>query len=173
MAKHKTQTQSALRVKRKKPTGTGKIISPMNARIIERRLLAFNMRRDGYTISEIASVLGVCEPTVAGDIRTAMSLMAKETKLTVEEEREIEAAGLDSITKSFMPLTRERIIEYPDPKNPKVIKKKVLAPDPSAAQVVLGASDRRRKLKALDLPEIKRLEVSAIREYRGIDIDKV
>jgi hypothetical protein len=99
--------------------------------------------------------------------------MAQETKLNVDEHREIEDAKMDEITKSFMPLTRERKITYIDPKNPKLTREKILAPDPVAAQIVMNASDRKRKLNALDKPETKHLEISAVREYKGVDLSKV
>lgn len=141
--------------------------------IIERRYKVMELRRDGYTVRDIASIVGCSSTTVTADIKGSLAEVLNEHALTTEEERAIQVERLDNLIRAYTPLATENIYE-------KVIdgrsgKEIIVAskPDPAFANLILQCETRRAKLLALDVPEQKKLEVTAIREYRGINVDDV
>jgi DNA-binding CsgD family transcriptional regulator len=134
-------------------TGVQRILSPNSAQALARRYQVFALRKDGYTIREIAETLNLSEESVHRDLKTVMSRLATELAENVEENRTLQIARLDALLKKYQGLAE--------------------AGNLSAASMVLAIETRRSKLLALDVPEQKKLEVTGIREYVGIDLNEV
>lgn len=135
------------------PTGPGKLLSPQTVRVIESDYQVMIMRRDGHTIQQIAETLGLNQSTVSEKIKKVLSNTIGEMAETTEEHRQLELERYDAIIKTYMPMC--------------------IAGNLAAAAVILQVSQQRRKLLSLDIPEVKRLEVTAIREYVGVDLEQV
>jgi hypothetical protein len=121
--------------------------------LLERRYQVWKLRKDGHTIREIAQTINVSEPTVRDDIVTIAKRIASELSETVEESRTLQVARLDAMLVKYQALAE--------------------AGNMGAATLVLSIEQRRSKLLALDLPENRKLEVTGIREYVGINLDEV
>jgi DNA-binding CsgD family transcriptional regulator len=134
-------------------TGVQRILSPNSAQALARRYQVFALRKDGYTIREIAETLNLSEESVHRDLKTVMSRLATELAENVEENRTLQIARLDALLKKYQGLAEGGNL--------------------SAASMVLAIETRRSKLLALDVPEQKKLEVTGIREYVGIDLNEV
>jgi hypothetical protein len=162
-----------MRRERKNRGKGGALTSPKAVRKIERQYQVMKLRRDGYTAVEIAATVGCAVDTVMLDIRACLNRSLNELKETTEEVREIQLQRLDSFVKTYMPLAldthkevrvdmatgEEIIVETP--------------PNPTYAALLLRVEERRARLLALDIPEQKRQEESAVRVYVGIDMSKV
>lgn len=122
-------------------------------RLLERRYGVWKLRKDGNTINQIAASLGTSEETVRQDIIAIAKRLSSELAETVEESRSLQVARLDALLKKYQDLAENGNM--------------------GAATLVLSIEARRSKLLALDMPENKRLEVTGIREYIGIDLDDV
>ncbi len=136
-----------------KITGKGKLLSPKTVRELELDWQIFEMRRDGHTVQEIATYLGIALSTVRDHIIKVLNRTISETAETAEENRQLQIDRLDSILKQYMPMATGGSL--------------------AAASMVLSVEARRAKLLALDVPEVKRVDVTGIREYVGVDVEKV
>lgn len=136
-----------------KGNGPGRMLRATELKLLERRYKVWKLRKDGHTIKDIADLLDVGEETVRDDIITIAKRISSELSETVEESRALQVARLDALLKKYQELGE--------------------AGNMGAATLVLNIEMRRSKLLALDLPENKKLEVTGIRQYVGIDIDDV
>jgi hypothetical protein len=151
----------------------GKVTDAKTIEIVERRYQVMKLRRDGYTIKEIADALNTSVGTIAIDIKTILIDTIEKTAETVEQSREIQAQRLDALVKTYLPLATDSHKELRvDPLTGKDVIVE-LPPDPKYAQVVLSTEARRSRLLALDKPESKTEEESGIRVYVGVDVDLV
>lgn len=133
--------------------GLAKVTSPQALRILERRYGVWKLRKDGFSVRAIAESLGANEATVREDIVVIAQRISKETAESVEESRFLQVERLDALLVKYQPLAEGGNL--------------------SAASMVLNIEARRSKLLALDLPEQKKLDVTGIREYIGINLDDV
>lgn len=151
------RTENRLKIVRSKKTrrgqGVQKMVSAKALKLLQRRYSVWKLRKDGYPVREIAESLGVGEEIIREDIVTIAERMAKEMGESVEESRFLQIERLDALLKKFQPLAEAGSIP--------------------AASMVLQVEARRSKLLALDMPEQKKLDVTGIREYIGIDVDEV
>lgn len=139
--------------KRSRGQGVQKMVSPMALKLLERRYLVWKMRKDGHSVRDISGSLGHTEETVRGDIIAMAERLSKEIGESVEESRFLQIERLDALLVKFQPLAEAGSVP--------------------AASMVLQVEARRSKLLALDLPEQKKLDVTGIREYVGIDLNDV
>lgn len=123
------------------------------ARILERRYKIMEMRKDGIRIDVIAATLKCCINTVREDIQEVLGQTATKLFETVEEARNLELERYDSLLRRYQPLAE--------------------AGNLAAAGLVIQISRERRKLLALDQPEVKNIDETAIRVYVGVDMDAV
>lgn len=133
--------------------GTGRILRAHELQLLERRYQVWSLRKDGNTIREIAQTLGFSEASIRDDIITIAKRISSELAETVEESRTLQVARLDALLVKYQKLAE--------------------GGNMGAATLVLSIEQRRSKLLALDLPENKKLEVTGIREYVGINLDDV
>jgi hypothetical protein len=140
--------------------------------MIERRYQVVEMRRDGYTILEIAKSLGVTVETIRKDLTQVLNATIEKTAETTEENRQLQIERLDKLLKEYMYLATSRFTKVLNPTTG-VVEDKFVIGSLAAAQMVLGIEMRRAKLLALDVPETRKLEVSGIREYVGVDTEQV
>lgn len=129
------------------------MVSPMALRLLERRYLVWKMRKDGHSVRDIHLTLGHTEETIRGDIVAIAARLAAELGESVEESRFLQVERLDALLKKFQPLAEAGSVP--------------------AASMVLQIESRRSKLLALDMPEVKKLDVTGIREYVGVNLDDV
>lgn len=134
-------------------SGVGRILRATEVKLLERRYQVWGLRKDGYTIKDIAKTLDCGEDSVRSDIVTIAKRIASELAETVEESRTLQVARLDAMLVKYQALAE--------------------AGNMGAATLVLSIEARRSKLLALDLPEQKKLEVTGIREYIGVNLDDV
>lgn len=150
-----------------------KMASPSTIRMLERRRNVLQMRQKGWSYDEIASALNIGVETARKDVVYCLNLSATELCETAVEERELQKARLDAMLKpNFQFATEYRNEIRIDNKTGKEFVV-VCPPDPSFANTVLKIEERRSKLLALDVPETKKVEISGVREYNGIDINKI
>ena len=149
----KTRPLKGIRQNGRKPSGVGKILSPQSVRKIERRFQVVTMRREGYTVEEISNALGCSLGSIRTDIQTVLNNTIAVASETVEESRQLQLERLDGILKFHYPLAKDGNL--------------------ASAQVVLQVEARRSKLLALDVPEVRQIQVSGIREYVGVDVSQV
>lgn len=137
-----------------KTVGVGQAMSVTVARQLERRYQVLELRKMGCSQMEIAKTLGCAPETVAKDLEAVFSQTAECILDSAAVERDVEIARFDALLKRYQPLAE--------------------AGNLAAAGMVLSISDRKRKLLALDKPEVKReAEETAIRVYVGINVDDV
>lgn len=185
MAGKKKAIKSGLRgrIQGKEPTGKGKLISREKLIQIERRFKVMEMRRDGYSVHQIATALHVTEPTVSNDIKACMVTLVEHTTMSAEEHRALDSARVDELIRVLTPMTQPRTLDVPNPKykpdqpvdpntNPAVITIEV-PPSHTAIGQLTGLLKRRAEMNASDTPEIKQMSITGVREYVGIDVDKV
>lgn len=139
---------------------------------IERRYKIMELRRDGWSVGEIAKELKVSDLKVRKDIVFVLSKTIHKTEETAEESRQLQVARLDALLKKYVQLANETVTLYTVGKDGQ-IKETSKPPDPAYARIVLDIEARRAKLLSLDVPEVKKLEVSGVRQYIGVDMDKV
>ena len=129
------------------------IMSPQNARVLERRYKAMCMRKDGLQLHQIAAALDCGLDTVKHDLQEVLGQTATALYENTEEARNLERARYDALFTRYQPLAE--------------------AGDKAAAMIVLQISKELRRMEALDKPEEKRTEETGVRVYVGIDIDAV
>lgn len=158
---------------RRRGTAAPSILTSRNLRLIERRYRVACLRRDGYNLYEIAQTVGFDIQTVRADLQAMFSMAIKETNETTEENRQLQIERLDNLIKTYTPLATEHL-------NREVIDRTtgqpvivIEPPNPMYANLILNIEARRAKLLALDVPEVKKLEITGVREYVGIDVESV
>ncbi len=134
-------------------TAVGKILAPTNVARIERQYQVLELRKQGFTLVQIAESLGISPSTARDDVESVLNRTIKELGETAAEHRQLELERYDSLLQFYFPLAASGNL--------------------AAAALVLNISQQRRKLLALDIPEVKRLEVSGIREYVGVNVEAV
>lgn len=139
--------------KPKRTTGKGNVMSPKTVRALNLEWQIFDMRRDGHTIHEIAVELGVSDPTVSEHLKRVLDRTVSEIAESADQNRQLQIDRLDKLLKKYMPMAQDGNM--------------------GAASLVLTIEARRSKLLALDVPETKRVDVTGIREYVGIDVEAV
>ena len=163
--------------KRKSLGGTQRLLSPTTVKKLELDWQIFELRRDGHSIHEIAQTLQIGDATVRSHLQEVLSRTIKETAETAEENRQLQIDRLDCMLVKYMRMAQgyRQEEEVRDPKDPrKTIRVMVdYPPNMAAAGLVLSIEARRSKLLALDMPEIKKLDVTGIREYVGVDVSQV
>lgn len=140
---------------------------------VEQRRTVMLLRRDGWTYDEISTATGLAQFTIHQIVVECLDMNINELKLNTEQEREIQKNRLDALLKTHLPLA---IDSHKEVRTDRLTGLEVIVevpPDPIHAGVVLKVEERRAKLLALDTPEVKKLEVTGIREYRGIDLEKI
>lgn len=160
------------RAKARKAIGKGKLLSAKSIKKVELEYKIVCMRRDGYTVQEVADTLRISTSTVRECVKNCLERAITEMNETTEEHRQLQLERLDSLIKANLPYARGFDTEVVDPKTGalKIIK---TPPNPAYAQLILSAESRRAKLLALDIPETKKLDITGVREYYGVDVEKV
>ena len=105
---------------------------------LESEMQTIKLRREGYTIAEIAERLGTCEKTVFNRLKSAMDRVRAEIKIDAQMHREME---LDKLERLESKLYRAADATFD---NEEVCK--------LSAQIV-RISESRRKLLGLDAPQ--------------------
>lgn len=136
-----------------KNKGKAKITSTRAIRMIERQYQVLKLRKEGLTIHAIAEQLKINDSAVREALKLVLERISTALVETVEESRQLQVERLDALLLRYMPLAESGNL--------------------SAASMVLMIEARRSKLLALDTPETKRIETTGIREYIGVDLDKV
>ncbi len=136
-----------------KSGGQNQINSVQTIRQVERRYKVMEMRRHGWSFDQIAQTLGCTAVTASEDAKAVMGMALTELAETTEEQRQLEVERYDALLRFYQPLAE--------------------AGNLAAAGLVLSISASRRKLCALDKPEEKNQQETAIRVYVGIDVDAV
>ncbi len=136
-----------------KTQGPHTVNSVQTLRQIDRRYKVVEMRRQGWSYQDIANALGCTAVTASEDMKEVMGLTMKELSETTDEMRQLEIERYDALLRFYQPLAE--------------------AGNLAAAGLVLSISASRRKLCALDKPEEKNQQETAIRVYVGIDVDAV
>lgn len=141
--------------------------------LIERRYQILELRRDGWNHDQIARCLGVSTATVSLDLKEILNNTLIKNAETTEENRSLQIERLDHLLRTYMPFATDSHREIRV--DPLTGKEVIVTIPPSAicAALVLNIEARRAKLLALDVPETKKLEVTGVREYIGVDVDKV
>ena len=147
--------------------GPGAILSPESVRVIERRFRVVSMRRDGYTVQEIANTVQCDINTVRKDLIEVLDQCVHETSETTEENRQLAIDRLDGLLKEYYQEALSHPGINPDG-SPCIIPGNM-----SAAALVLQIEMRRAKLLALDVPEQKAEVGTGVREYIGVDMDQI
>lgn len=163
-------------IRETKPTGTGKMLAAKMARRLELEWEVFEMRKQGHSIQEIAITISEDARTIRNCLEAVMTRAARETNESVEEARQLQMERLDSMLVKYMKLAQgySEEVEVLDPTTKKMVRKTVVhGPNMGAASLVLAIEARRSKLCALDMPEVKQVNVSGVREYVGVDITQV
>lgn len=157
----------------KKARTPGDVISPRMIKVIERRRKVILLRAQGWDYEAIAHAIESTVRTVRSDVIECLGIAATELLLTSENERELQKIRLDMLLKTHLTLATDNHVEERIDKNTGTKILISVPPDPAYASIALKVMERQAKLMALDSPEVKKLEVSGIREYLGIDMDKV
>ena len=105
---------------------------------LESEMQTIKLRREGYTIAEIAERLGTCEKTVFNRLKSAMDRVRAEIKIDAQMHREME---LDKLERLESKLYRAADATFD---NEEVCR--------LSAQIV-RISESRRKLLGLDAPQ--------------------
>lgn len=139
----------------------------------ERRYQVIKLKRDGYSNYEIAGIVGCPINQVVADIRTLVDMTEEESAESTIVERRLMIERLDQLVKTYTPYAVESHMEKVVDTRTGAITIIEKPPDPIFAHLLLAIEARRAKALALDRPETKRVQISAIREYVGIDVEKV
>jgi DNA-binding CsgD family transcriptional regulator len=140
--------------------------------VLERRFSVMNLRAKGYSLSEISTELGISPQTASQDIIAVMEDTVMATNEQVEHVRKLQDMRLDMIVKSHLPFATEAHKEVVQTAmGQKVVVER--PPSTASAQIVLQTEQRRGKLLGLDVPEVKRMEISGIREYIGVSLEDI
>lgn len=132
---------------------SSKLLGAENVADLERRYRVWSLRKDGYSYREISVALGITESIAKSDVTVIAKRLVSDLGETVEESRMIQVVRLDALIKKYHPMAEQGNL--------------------SAAAMVLAIEARRSKLLALDTPETKKLDVTGIRQYVGVNLDLV
>lgn len=149
------------------------LTSTRTLKIIEQRYTIAALRRDGHSVKEIADTVGLSTMTVSERLKECLNLAIKETNETSEESRQLQLERLDQLLRVYTPLATETHQETVIDRLTGLQTVVIRPPDPVYAALMLRIEERRSKLLALDMPEQKRVEETAIRVYVGINVDAV
>lgn len=137
-----------------KTTGKGKLVSVETARMLERRYQVLELRKNGCSFVEIATILGCSRQTAERDMEEVFAQTADTILDSAPVVRATEMERYMALLKRFQPLAE--------------------AGNLAAAGMVLSVSDRIRKLQAADKPEEKhKAEETGVRVYVGINVEDV
>lgn len=132
---------------------SSRLLGADNVGDLERRYRVWTLRKDGYSFREISQALGVTESAARNDVAVIAKRLVSDLGETVEESRMLQVVRLDALIKKYQPMAEQGNL--------------------SAASMVLAIEARRSKLLALDTPETKKLDVTGIRQYIGVNLDLV
>lgn len=132
--------------------------SKEKASILERQLLALDMRKSGYSFRKIAERLKVSYQTAYRDVSAELSRMSELRDGKKEELRQLELERLDALTEALNPMAS--------------------VGNPSSVSMSVKVMERRAKLLGLDMPlevelGLKRetlLELKAKADAAGVDL---
>lgn len=160
---------------RRKRVAHPKITNRRNAAaiiLIERRYRVVSLRRDGYTVAQIAAELGMDVNTVRNDLTEILDNTIIKYQETVEQARQIQLEQLDQLQKTYTPFAvdvhKERMTLID---GTEVVVTK--PPDPIYGKLLLDIISRRSRLMAIDMPEQKKIELTGVRAYIGVDPNDV
>lgn len=145
--------RSVLHLRQVAARAAGKILEAKSLIRIEQQYQVWKLRKDGHSLHDIAATLGISIESVRRCLTDYAKHLIAEMSETVEESRKLQEERLDGMLKAYQPLAE--------------------AGNLSAASAVLAIEARRSKLLALDVPETKKLDVTGIREYVGVNLDDV
>jgi hypothetical protein len=149
------------------------ILGPKTIKKVELRRKVMDLKRHGWSPDEIGDALNVSSSLVRSTIIDCLNLSIKECALDTYQERRMQEERLDALLKINMPaatqIQQKVVIDRVTGKE-RVIE---VQPDPVYTNTVLKIEERRAKLLNLDVAETKKLEVSGVREYVGLNIDDV
>lgn len=157
----------------KRARGKHKMYDAQAVAVVERRFQIVNMRRDGWTLADIAKELKLSIPTVSKDLKTVVNETLIVSAETADENRQIQIERLDQLIRTY---TQYATQSHKEVRIDAATKQEFIAevpPDPKYANLILAVEARRAKLLALDIPEVKKMEVSGIRLYEGVDLSQV
>lgn len=167
----RSKNKPSLALRRKVPAPN--IVTVDAVRKIQQKFQVITLRRDGHTIAEIAECMGLTMETVRKVEVNVLNEIISVYSETTEEHRQIQLDRLDQLTKVYTPFaTQTHKEQVVDPLSGQMIIVEV-PPNPGYAALLLKIEERRAKLLSLDVPEVKRLDVTGIREYIGIRMDEV
>lgn len=139
---------------------------------LERRFKVVQLRAKGCSLNEIAEELGIAATTASEDLIAVMEDTVMATNEQVEHVRKLQDMRLDMVVKAHLPFATE-IKKTPIKDATGRVHIIDMPPSTASAQIVLQTEQRRGKLLGLDVPEIKRMEISGIREYVGVKLEDV
>ncbi len=162
-----------------KPRGAGK--GGRGARLthasaiaeVELRYRIVELRRNGLTHKQISDALGLCPQTIADKLSDILTNTIIKYQGTTEEERQIQLEQIDNLIKTYTPLANDVHNEVRVDQRTKQEVIITVPPDPYYAKVLLDCIRSKAKLLALDIPEVKKLEVTGTRIYPGVNVDEV
>lgn len=173
MPRKQKSDKSLIGLKSTRTSGAGKVLDVSTLERIERRYQVTSLRRDGYTLRQIAESLNISEATVHYDLVDCLNETIQKYSETTEQSRQLQIERLDQLIQVYTPLattiTRKEVIDGRSGKSVVCIE----PPNPIYASLILNIEARRAKLLALDVPEVKKLELTGIREYVGINVEDV
>lgn len=146
------------------PDGKGQLLSAKAVTVVERRYQVVEMRRAGVLMEDIARELDVGVDVVAKDLREVLSQAINHTSEGTDECRQLAIDRLDGLLNAYYEVATEPLIAEDG---------QIIPMNMAAAQLVLQIEARRAKLLALDKPEAKGGMETGVREYVGVDMDKV
>jgi uncharacterized protein YerC len=170
-AKKSKSDKSLIALRSRQNIGHNKVLCAATVARVERRYQVVRMRRDGYSMPEIAKTLGCDTSTVRQDLVECLSTALTELAETSEEARQIEVERLDNLVKVYTPLATEVLTRQVIDKRSGNAVIVTEPPDPAYATILLNVAARRSKLLALDVPEVKKQEETAVRVYVGINVE--
>lgn len=143
---------------------------PKSLPLEERRHRAYELRCYGLTLREIAEQLKTTHTTVMNDIKIMTRQAREESKERVEDMLLIESTKLDRITAEMMRQLIETRPQTHDVTCPacthkhRVVVRQPLSPRErqGAANVLLGAMDRRARMFGLDQPAKTHISVGDV-----------
>jgi len=144
--------------------GVSIVTSPMNIARLEQRYQVLELRKRGNTIAQIGQMLGIDPAAVRERLVEVLKFAVEKLSESVQENRQLQIERLDGLLNSYYDVATEVLTTEDGTLMPQSM---------AAAQLVLQIEARRAKLLALDAPENRGSEVSGIREYIGVDMDKV
>lgn len=155
------------------PKSKEKKLEELDIVAYERRYAVVCLKRDGYSVPEIADMMSMEPKQVEKDIEFVLKMTRSESGKATEIERALQIERLDQLIKAYTPLAVDHHKEAMVDKFTGQVVIVTKPPDPAYGNLVLSVEARRAKLLALDKPETKKLDITAIRQYVGVDVDDV